>query len=264
LSDGWRADEPGERIKSAAMVRLTRSFSVFAQMLSLESKNAEDMLQLLQNANEDLRLAATLFEEAGLEEEATYARSFLELSRVKFYEEHARRQLLTYNNEKAMKYFRNAMTSSDTAMKMLLQASFSRLLDRDHTNGTIRNLERRSAASSERITSLEKSLAKANDDLALYKKQLSSLGPDRGVIQDVKAFAYTTGRSLRFAKLSFVMIAILIVLYFGLVVTSSLHITSFFDTALLLSAAWAASTVFLILKETRRLPALRPNQPRVN
>jgi hypothetical protein len=134
LSEPVKAEESDESLKSAAMVQLTRSFSTFTRIISLESDDGEHALQLSHAASEDLRVAAVVFDKIGFNEEATYARSLLELSRAKFYEEHAKRQLQTYNNEKAVKYFRNAATFSNTAIQMLLQASFSRLLDRGHSD----------------------------------------------------------------------------------------------------------------------------------
>ncbi len=253
LSERVKEEESGESLKSAAMVRLTRSFSTFTRIISLESDDSERALQLSHAASEDLRVAAVLFDKVGFREEATYSRGLLELSRAKFYEEHAERQLQTFNNEKATKYFRNAVTYNNVALKMLLQASFSRLLDRDQRDETIRNLERQSAASSERIQSLERTLAETNDEVTRFKKQLTIPETNREVIPDLRNLAKTTGRTLRYAKLSFGIIATLIILYFGLVVTSSFHITSVFDTPLLLSAIWAASTGILILKQTRQL-----------
>ncbi len=253
LSDRVKEEESGESLKSAAMVRLTRSFSTFTRIISLESDDSERALQLSHAASEDLRVAAVLFDKLGFKEEATYARSLLELSRAKFYEEHAKRQLQTFNNEKAAKYFGNAVTYNNVALKMLLQASFSRLLDRDQRHETIRNLERQSVASSERIQLLERALAEANDEVTRYKKQLTIPETNREVIPDLRNLVKTAGRTLRYAKLSFGIIATLIILYFGLVVTSSFHITSVFDTPLLLSAIWAASTGILILKQTQQL-----------
>jgi len=250
---GGKVDESEEMLKSTAMVRLTRSFGAFALILSLGSDDSERVLQLSHAASEDLRLAAVLFEKAGLKEEATYARSLLELSRAKFYEEHEKRQLQAFDNEKAAKYLRNAVTSSNTAIKMLLQASFSRLLERDRTHETIRKLERQSNAWSERIQSLERSLAEINEELTRYKKRFTLAEESHELIPDLKALAKTTARSLRYAKFSSAIIAILIVFYFALVVTSSFHITSVFDTALLLSAIWVASTGVLIVKQTRQL-----------